>query len=221
MSFLAYIPARKNSQRLKNKNIKKIGGKPLIVHTLEAAKKSKFIKHIYISSDSPIIKKICITNNFNFSSYRNKKYASSKTSMYNLIKFENKKILNKKFKFKYLVLLQPTSPLRSFKDIDKACFSILKNKDIDCLVSTTKANKNSNQLKIMYSNGKLLSFKKKKKFSTPRLRNGPSILIVKKNKLKKFLVGGKILDFKMSQNKSIDINTIKDFNMVKRIYEKK
>ena len=39
MSFLAYIPARKNSIRVKNKNISKLNGKPLITYTLKAAKK--------------------------------------------------------------------------------------------------------------------------------------------------------------------------------------
>ena len=73
----------------------------------------------------------------------------------------------------------------------------------------------------MYSNGKILSFKKKKNFIFPRLRNGPSILITNKKKLMKYLLGGKILDFKMSVRKSIDVDTQYDFNMAKKIYEKK
>ena len=59
MTFLGYIPARKNSIRIKNKNIKFLNGKPLIDYTLEAAKKSKFIKYIYVSTDSNKIKSIC------------------------------------------------------------------------------------------------------------------------------------------------------------------
>ena len=221
MAFLAYVPARKNSKRLKNKNIKLLNGKPLIMHTLYAAQKSKYIKDIYISSDSPNIKRICIKNNFDFFNFRSKKYASDKTKMFDLIKYEYKKILKKKFNFKYLVLLQPTSPLRKYTDIDRACKLILKNKDADCLVSTTNVNKKTESKKVMYSNGKMLSFIKKKNFIFPRLRNGPSILITNKKKLMKYLVGGKILDFKMSVRKSIDVDTQYDFNIAKMIYEKK
>ena len=43
--MLAIIPAKKNSKRLPNKNIKLLGGKPLIAHTIEAAIKSKQIKN--------------------------------------------------------------------------------------------------------------------------------------------------------------------------------
>tara|TARA_Y100000816_G_scaffold93785_1_gene65010 strand:- start:13573 stop:14238 length:666 start_codon:yes stop_codon:yes gene_type:complete len=221
MTFLAYVPARKNSKRLKNKNTKLLNGKPLIMHTLYAAQKSKYIKDIYISSDSPNIKRICIKNKFDFFNLRSKKYASDKTKMFDLIKYEYKKILKKKFNFKYLVLLQPTSPLRKYTDIDRACKLILKNKDVDCLVSTTNVNKKTESKKVMYSNGKMLSFTKKKNFIFPRLRNGPSILITNKKKLMKYLLGGKILDFKMSVRKSIDVDTQYDFNIAKMIYEKK
>ena len=49
---LAIIPARGGSKRLKNKNLLKLGGKPLISHTIEAAKASKNITNIIVSSDS-------------------------------------------------------------------------------------------------------------------------------------------------------------------------
>ena len=49
---VALIPARKNSTRIKSKNLKKILKQPLIWWTLIAAKKSKYIDEIYVSSDS-------------------------------------------------------------------------------------------------------------------------------------------------------------------------
>ncbi|WP_415275920.1 hypothetical protein ABXT68_00670 [Candidatus Pelagibacter sp. Uisw_116] len=50
--IIALIPARERSVRIKNKNLKKICKQPLIWWTLEAAKKSKYVDEIYVSSDS-------------------------------------------------------------------------------------------------------------------------------------------------------------------------
>ena len=58
MSFIALIPARSGSQRIKNKNLYKIKSKPLIYYTIKAAKKSKFINKIYVLTDSQKIKKV-------------------------------------------------------------------------------------------------------------------------------------------------------------------
>ena len=44
--MLAIIPAKKNSKRLPNKNIKLLGGKPLIAHTIETAIKSKLVSRV-------------------------------------------------------------------------------------------------------------------------------------------------------------------------------
>ena len=57
---LAIIPARAGSKRVKNKNWIDLGGKPLISWTMEASKASKYIDHIYVSTDSIEIQKIAI-----------------------------------------------------------------------------------------------------------------------------------------------------------------
>jgi len=55
---LIFIPARSGSKRVKNKNIRKINGKPLIYWTIKYAKKYANNEDILVSSDSDIIKKI-------------------------------------------------------------------------------------------------------------------------------------------------------------------
>ena len=56
--IIAIIPARGGSKLLKNKNIKKLFGKPLICYSIEIAKKCKFIDRVIVSSDSKKIIKI-------------------------------------------------------------------------------------------------------------------------------------------------------------------
>ena len=135
MSFLAYIPARKNSIRVKNKNISKLNGKPLITYTLKAAKKSKHVNYIYISTDSLKVKKLTEKEKIKFYNLRKKNLSGPKVTMHKLL-ISELKILKRKFpKFKYLVLLQPTSPLRTENDIDKSCKLFLKNShEANCLV---------------------------------------------------------------------------------------
>ena len=54
---LAFIPARANSKGVKNKNIKKLNGEPLVSRTIDFAKKLEFIDYIVVCSDSLKIKK--------------------------------------------------------------------------------------------------------------------------------------------------------------------
>ena len=58
MNNICIIPARKNSKRVKNKNIKKFFGKPIIYWSIKAAKKSKCFSRIIVSTDSKKISKI-------------------------------------------------------------------------------------------------------------------------------------------------------------------
>ena len=55
---VAIIPARIGSKRLKEKNIKKINNKPLVYYAISAAKKSKFIKKVFVTSESQRVLKI-------------------------------------------------------------------------------------------------------------------------------------------------------------------
>ena len=60
MTFLAYVPARKNSKRLKNKNTKLLNGKPLIMHTLYAAQKVNILKIFIFLQIAQILKEFVL-----------------------------------------------------------------------------------------------------------------------------------------------------------------
>ena len=63
--ILLIIPARGNSRRLKNKNILKIDGLPLVVRAAKEASKSKFVDELLVSSEAKYILDICKKNNIN------------------------------------------------------------------------------------------------------------------------------------------------------------
>ena len=118
-NYLALVLARKGSRRLKNKNILKLGSKPLISWTLYNLKKIQYLfDNILVSSDSDEIKKITKKNSLLFlkrPTYLAKSKTSSESSALHAINYYQKKYNQ----IKYVILFQPTSPFRKNSTIKK------------------------------------------------------------------------------------------------------
>ena len=129
--FLAFVPARKGSLGVKNKNVIKINNKHLIDYTLLQAKKSKIIDQIYVSSNDRRILKI--TKKYKKIKFikRSEILSSSKVLMKDVI-LDFIKFIGKSFNLKKIniIILQPTSPQRKASDIDKAIGLFKKKKKI-------------------------------------------------------------------------------------------
>ena len=125
--ILAIIPARGGSKGLPGKNIKNIAGKPLIYWTAKKAFESKYIDEVFISTDSIKIKDICEKMGFEIPALRPSEFAKDESPSYEVvihaINFFKK--LNKKFD--YVLLLEPTSPLRKKTDIDYVIEKAINN----------------------------------------------------------------------------------------------
>lgn len=137
-SVICLIPARSGSKGLKNKNIKYFNGKPLILYPYSIAKKCKFINEIAITSDS--VKYLNYFKNKNvYKILRPKKISQSKSKIYDVIIHALSKL---KKHYEYLVLLEPTSPLTSPKEIDEAIkILISKKNNINSVVSVVSNHK--------------------------------------------------------------------------------
>ena len=134
MNAIAIVPARCGSKGFSNKNIAKIEGKTLIEWAIEVAKKSKYITDIYISTDCKKYEEIAIKAGAKSLGLRAKELATdtakTKDVVYDLIsKIDNE--------FDYIVLLQPTSPIRKGSEID---YMIDNIDDFDATVTITKVN---------------------------------------------------------------------------------
>ena len=113
-NIIALIPAKKNSNRLSEKNLKKIGRnkKKLIWFSINAALKSKYISNVIVSTDCNKIKSYAEKFGAKTPFMRSKKLCLNNTKMLDVIKHALTKIDNKDNKIDAVVLLQPTSPLR-------------------------------------------------------------------------------------------------------------
>ena len=86
--MIAYIPARKGSKRIKNKNILKIGKQPLIEIVVRKLNKLNFIKKIFVSTDCHSIKKISEDCGAVCCDLRKKNLAGDKVTFMDLIKYD-------------------------------------------------------------------------------------------------------------------------------------
>ena len=105
------IPARKNSKRIKKKNIQKINGKPIITWSIINAKKSKLFKKIFVSTDCKRIARISNIAGASTPFLRPKKISNDFSIDIDVINHFLKYLKNNKIDIKYLLYLYPTSPL--------------------------------------------------------------------------------------------------------------
>jgi len=227
-NFLTIIPARGGSKRLKNKNILKLNNTPLIAYTIKTALNSKYLKDIYVTSEDKKILKI--SKKYGAEVIKRKKsYASDTAPTYLALIEVIKKLKRIGKNYKYLILLQPTSPLRTTKDIDKAINLFLKRKT-KALVSITltshsplwsfKAKNNLNLANIFNS----VYFKQRSQ-DLPKYYtlNGAIYIINLQYFLKKrtFLLKRSIIGYEMDEINSIDIDNLIDFKLCEVLLKEK
>ena len=212
--IISIIPARGGSKRLRNKNIKKLCGRPLIDWTIEAAKKSKYIDSIVVSSNNKNILSIAEKQNVN-TVLRPDFLADDKSSTVDVLLHTLEQIEDK---YDCLVLLQPTSPLRSNLDIDSS-IELLVNLTANSIVSVCKADHSPlwcNTLPVDRSMDGFLSKSidgKRSQDLKPYFRLNGAIYTVMINKFikEKTLIPKKTYAYEMDQFNSIDIDTLYDF----------
>ena len=128
--ILAIIPARGGSKGIKNKNIAALAGKPLLQWTIEAAKKSKYVDRIVLSSDDPQIQEIAELLGCEVPFTRATHLATDEASTIDVLV----DVLERVVGFDVVVLLQPTSPLRTAEDID-SCINLMMQDNAPSVVS--------------------------------------------------------------------------------------
>jgi len=123
---ICIIPARSGSKRIKNKNIQKINGTPLIAITIKIAKKSKLFKRIIVSTDCLKIALISKKYGAEVPFLRSKKLSDDYTPTHKVIIDTINRIGSSKEKFHFCIY--PTSVLIDTNDLKKALLKIKKTK---------------------------------------------------------------------------------------------
>ena len=138
-STLAIIPARGGSKGLPDKNILSLADKPLIVWSIEAARKSKYIDKCIVSTDDDKISDIVKNFDGEIPFKRPAHLATDESRTFDVLEHGINFFKNQSVEFDYLVLLEPTSPLRDSNDIDEAIMTLHEKRNIaDSIVGVSK-----------------------------------------------------------------------------------
>ncbi|PRM99444.1 cytidylyltransferase domain-containing protein [Aliarcobacter cryaerophilus] len=219
-TFLAIIPARGGSKRLPRKNVLDLCGKPLIAYTIEAALKSKYIDKVIVSSDDEEILNISKKIGADIIK-RPIDLANDTATTFDAIKHT----IDNFEKYDYIVLLQPTSPLRNEKHIDEA-IELLEKKKADAIVSVCEMDHSPLWSNTLPNDGNMSNFlkdeilNKRSQDLEKYYRLNGAIYICKTEKLienKSFLLKDNIFAYIMNRENSVDIDEEIDFKIAEVI----
>ena len=138
-SVLAIIPARGGSKGLPGKNILPLAGKPLIAWSIEAAFGSKILDKCIVSTDNNEIAKVAKKYGCEVPFIRPERLATDESTTMDVLEHSIRFFNEQSIEFDYIVLLEPTSPLRDSNDIDTAIKLLNENrKQADSIVGVSK-----------------------------------------------------------------------------------
>ena len=225
------IPARSGSKQLPRKNIINMAGKPLIAYTIETALKVKSLLYrIIVSTDDKEIATISKKYGAEVPFIRSEKLAKDDTPMVpvlqNTVEFVEKQ---DKIKIDWILLLQPTDPLREINDITDALELSSKN-NCDSVISVEKVLSHHPALMKKIENNRILPFMINEVEGTPRqkytprayMRNG-SIYLTKRSTLmeKNSIWGHDSIPLIMEEGSRISIDSLNDFRLVELLLSNK
>lgn len=223
MNNLAIIPARSGSKGLKDKNIKLLAGRPLIAYSIEAARKAGIYSHILVSTESEKYGEIATQYGAEVPFYRSEKNASDSASSWDVVKEVLKNYKEVGIEFDTFTLLQPTSPMRSYEDIQKA-YQLFIDKKAVGIVSVCEMEHSPLWSNTLPENNSLSGFlenesnKQRQKLKTFYRINGAIYIAT----VKAFLEDTNLYRegcyaYKMPAERSIDIDTELDFKIAEAI----
>ena len=222
---LAIIPARGGSKRYPRKNIAQLCGKPLIAWSIEAGLQSKYVDRVVVSTDDEEISRAATRYGADVPFIRPENLSHDTATTIDTVIHAINEVENESEKYRYILLLQPTSPLRNAQHIDRSVETLIE-KNADSIVGVTEVSHPvewTNTLPIDASMDDFISdevyFTRSQDFPK-RYRINGAIYLIKKSSL---ITSGKMISKNnsfahiMSKFASVDIDDQFDFMMAETI----
>jgi CMP-N,N'-diacetyllegionaminic acid synthase len=233
MDVLALITARGGSVTLPRKNILPFCGKPLIAHSIEAARQARAaidtIDRIVVSTDDKEIADIGARYGAEVPFMRPAELSRSDTPSLPVAQHAVEFLERERGKYyDWVLLLQPTSPLRTAGDILDA-LALAQQPDTTAVIGVTSAN-NSHPMKLRLIEDGVLKYyledskgqTRRQDFSYDVYRTNGAIYLTRRDALmeQESFYGARPLALVMPPERSIDIDTQLDFEMAAFLFER-
>lgn len=223
MGNIAIIPARSGSKGLKDKNIKELNGIPLIAYSIKCAIESGMFDCVFVSTDSEEYAEIAKKYGADAHFLRSEKNSSDAAGSWDVVKEVLEQFENEGKVFDNIMLLQPTSPLRTTEDI-KNSFEMMREKNAKAVVSVTEMEHSPLWCTTLTEDLSMRHFFNDDIINRPRQElpiyyrvNGAIYLIMKGELESNRMFREKCYAYIMPVEKSVDIDTELDFKMVEFI----
>ncbi len=223
--FLAIIPARGGSKRLPGKNIINLAGKPLISWTIEAARGSKYIDSVIVSTDDNEIAMTARKYSANIPFMRPDNLATDTATSVDVVFHALDELEDNGEFYDCVILLQPTSPLRTSQNIDES-IELLQHEKCDAVISVCKMEHSPLWCNKIPINGDLSNFldnsviNKRSQDLDQYYRLNGAIYLCNISKLKKektFFLKNNSKAYKMKREQSVDIDNKIDLQLATTI----
>ncbi|MCP4264243.1 MAG: acylneuraminate cytidylyltransferase family protein [Candidatus Brocadiaceae bacterium] len=219
--ILGIIAARGGSKRIPRKNIREINGKPLVYYTIMAAKESRYLTDLILSSDDEEIIQYAKSQMVEVPFRRPDELANDEASSIDVVIHALDFMEEyKSIKYDYTCLLEPTSPLRRSIDID-TLLENLANSNCDSSMSLVMSSCRSpyriryiedGEVKLAYKDKFYDFIKNKSKYPHAYLPGGGIFCSnVESMRKEKVLAPGKVKPYVMKSYWGVDIDEIDDF----------
>lgn len=223
--LLAIIPARAGSKGLPGKNVKMLCGKPLLAWSVESARNSKYLDEVMVSTDSEEIAEVARQYGGSVPFLRPEPLSTDESPTFDAVEHVLQAYAREFARsFDYVVLLEPTSPLREKGDIDAMVERLVDRKDCDSIISIGEVGEHPAYLKRIRGED-LLPYCAELAQTTRRQDNEPAYFpygvayIAKTESLlrEKTFYCGKSLFYKIMRHQCREIDDIYDFLAVESV----
>jgi N-acylneuraminate cytidylyltransferase len=213
---LGVIPARGGSKGVPRKNIRIVGDKPLIAWTIEEAKKSRYLDRLIVSSEDAEIIRMSEQWGCEAPFERPAALATDNISGVDPVLHSLQELPG----YDYVVLLQPTSPLRSVEDIDGCIDKCISTNAKSC-VSVTEPENNPYWMYLLGAEGKMKPLIETedlvlRRQDLPKVYALNGAVYVAENEWlmrERSFLAGEPLGYEMPQERSLDIDTELDLKV--------
>jgi CMP-N,N'-diacetyllegionaminic acid synthase len=219
MSIVAVIPARGGSKGIPRKNLARIAGRPLIAYAIEAARTAACVDRVLISTDDSEIADVARELGAEVPFLRPPELADDTAPMLGVLRHALAWLESQGVAVEALVLLQPTSPLRTGRHVEEA-IALFRSAPASSVVSVVEVPHQFNPVSVMKlsAQGTLAPFLGDQVIATRRqdkpkayARNGPAVLVCHPETLRSGeLYGASCRPYLMSEEDSLDIDAPRD-----------